>query len=371
MPCNNSRKTDELNLKIERIRTLLEKKELNALLLQRVSSFAWATGGADSHINTASSDGESSLLITPQNKFIITTDVEVPRLETEEELLNQGWDFKVFPWYEKKDNLTKFIGNTKLGTDGLYKEGVDLSEDIAWLRSQLTESEIERFRILSSLCAQCMRETIDLLKPGMTEHQIAGLLSQAAEKRGVQPVINLVATDERVFSYRHPLPTDKKLQRYGMLVLCGRKWGLICSITRLVHFGTLAEEIRLKSETLAYIDATMMAATRPGNTLATIFKLAQDAYEQAGYPAEWEKLHQGGLAGYEPREITATLATRQPILLNQIYAWNPSITGTKSEDTFLVGKQSNEILTEIPGWPTFDIQIGNELIKRPQILEKK
>jgi len=127
MPCNNSRKTDELNLKIERIRTLLEKKELNALLLQRVSSFAWATGGADSHINTASSDGESSLLITPQNKFIITTDVEVPRLETEEELLNQGWDFKVFPWYEKKDNLTEQLDED---TDDRPGRGVGLSENI-------------------------------------------------------------------------------------------------------------------------------------------------------------------------------------------------------------------------------------------------
>ena len=151
MPCVKSIVNDELKIKIEKIKDLLAEKKLDALLLQRVSSFAWATCGADSHINTASSEGESSLLITPQNKFIITTDVEIPRLEKEEGLLNLGWDFKVFPWYEKKDNLAKFIGNSKLGTDGLYKEGVDLSDDVAWLRSRLTESEAERFRVLSSL----------------------------------------------------------------------------------------------------------------------------------------------------------------------------------------------------------------------------
>ncbi len=371
MPGDTSNKTDESNIKIEKIRNLLAEKELDALLLQRVSSFAWATCGADSHINTAASEGESSLLITPQNKYIITTNVERTRLENEEGLLNQGWDFLVFPWYEKKENLVKVIGNRKIGTDGLYKEGVDLSDDVAWLRAQLTENEIERFRILSSLCAQSMSEAIDLLKPGMTEYQISGLLSQATEKRGVQPVINLVATDERVFTYRHPLPTDKELQRYAMLVLCGRKWGLICSLTRLVHCGTLPDELRLKAEALAQIDAAMIVVTRPGNTLADIFKETQNQYELAGYPDEWKKLHQGGLAGYEPREITASPNTGQSVSVNQMYAWNPSITGTKSEDTFLVGERANEILTEIPGWPTFDIRIGNESIKRPRILEKK
>ena len=370
MTSNDICKADELNLKIEGIRHLLEEKRVDALLLQRVSSFAWATCGADSHINTAASEGESSLLITPQNKFILTNNIEVPRLEKEEGLLEQGWEIKAFPWYEEKGRLAKFLGKMKVGTDGLYQEGIDLSEDVTWLRSQLTEEEAGRFRMLSALCAESMREAIEAVKPGMTEYQIAGYLSQATEKRGVQTVIDLVAVDERVFTYRHPLPTAKELQRYAMLVLCGRKWGLIASITRLVHFGPIPDELCSKSRALAEIDALMIAATRPGNTLANVFTMAKRAYQQSGYPDEWTKLHQGGPTGYEPREITVTSTTRQPILQNQVFAWNPSITGTKSEDTFLVGERSNEILTEIPDWPTFDVQIGDAFIKRPKILEK-
>ena len=76
------------------------------------------------------------------------------------------------------------------------------------------------------------------------------------------------------------------------------------------------------------------------------------------------------MAGYAPREITATPRSTQPILVGQAFAWNPSITGVKSEDTILVGEHTNEILTEMADWPTIEVQIRDQIIKRPAILEK-
>jgi len=58
----------------------------------------------------------------------------------------------------------------------------------------------------------------------MTEYQIIGKMEDAVQSRGVQPIVNLIGTDERIFRFRHPLPTEKKLDRYAMLILCGRKW---------------------------------------------------------------------------------------------------------------------------------------------------
>jgi hypothetical protein len=48
---------------------------------------------------------------------------------------------------------------------------------------------------------------------GQTEYQIAGLLAHEAESRGLQAIANLIATDECIFAFRHPLPTKKKLER--------------------------------------------------------------------------------------------------------------------------------------------------------------
>jgi len=361
----------ELNVKLERIRDLLLRFDLDALLLRQTGNFAWATCGADSHINTADSMGIASLLITRTNHLVLTNNIEAVRLMQEGGLADQDWEFQISPWYSGGDQISELIRGTKLGADGCFPGALDLSNEVAGLRSQLTIEEGRRFRELGALCALGMKQAVDAVRPGMTEYEIAGILSKEVESRGVQAIVNLIAVDERIFSFRHPLPTSKQLQKYVMLILCGRKWGLICSLTRLIHFGKLPDEVRHKGELIAQIDAKMIAATRPNNTLGDVFRTAQSAYGSAGFPDEWQLHHQGGSAGYAPREIIATPASTELILVGQAFAWNPSITGVKSEDTILVGERSNEIITEMADWPSIDVQIDDQVIKRPAILEKE
>ena len=59
----------------------------------------------------------------------------------------------------------------------------------------------------------------------------------------------------------------------------------------------------------------------------------------------------------------------QAVVAGQVYAWNPSIAGAKSEDTILVGESGNEVLTTIEGWPTWEITVNGQSIARPAILE--
>ncbi len=361
----------EIDLKLGRIRDLLSENSLDALLLQRVDNFAWATCGADSHINTAATNGAASLLITPSGRFVISDNIEASRLKKEQGLEAQGWKFQEAPWFEQSRAVAELTSHLKLGSDQPYPLAVDLSSMFPALRAALTMEEGERFRLLGKLCAAAMDSAIRSIRPGLTEHEIAGRLALEAETRGVQAIVNLVATDERVFRYRHPLPTDKHLDRYAMLVLCGRKWGLICSITRLIHFGPLPDELQKKAAAVAQIDAHFIAATRPGRKLKDIFQEGTDSYRAAGYPEEWRLHHQGGLAGYQPREIVATPQVEAEVSQGQVYAWNPSIAGTKSEDTILVGKNQNEILTMIPSWPTMLVNVNSGKLERPAILEVK
>jgi Xaa-Pro aminopeptidase len=153
-----------------------------------------------------------------------------------------------------------------------------------------------------------------------------------------------------------------------MLVWCGRRWGRVCSLTRLVHFGRLPAEVQYKAAALSQIDATMIAATRPGASVGAVFQRCQQEYAAAGYPDEWQLHLQGGPAGYEPREYLATAETPDIVATGQTYAWNPSITGTKSEDTILVGPAGNEILTAIDGWPASPVAVDGQQIDRPAIL---
>jgi antitoxin VapB len=214
-----------------------------------------------------------------------------------------------------------------------------------------------------------MDSAIRSIQPGLSEYEIAARLELETSARGVLAVATMVACDERVFAYRHPLPTDRRIKRYAMLVLCGRKWGLVCSITRLVHFGPLLPEVQEKAQAVAQVDATFIAETRPGRKLGDIFQEALTAYEAVGYPEEWQRHHQGGSAGYEARETVATPESTEIVTTGQVYAWNPSIRGTKSEDTILIADGGFEVLTAIPGWPMLEIRVGDQTIPRPAILE--
>jgi Xaa-Pro dipeptidase len=54
------------------------------------------------------------------------------------------------------------------------------------------------------------------------------------------------------------------------------------------------------------------------------------------------------VTGYASREVIATPRTRQEIQVGQSFAWNPSITGTKAEETFILGESGPEVITHVP-----------------------
>ena len=359
----------ELETKLARVRLLLERHALDALLVRRADNFAWLTCGAASHINLADSCGAAALLVTPARRHVLTNNIEAPRLQQEEGLAGQGWDFHVVPWHTEALALADFTRGLKLGVDHANGEAVDLTAELVPLRLALLPQESARFELLGKLVADTMDAAARSVRPGQTEFEIAASLASAALSRGVDPIVNLIATDERIHAYRHPLPSARVMQRYAMLVLCGRKWGLVCSITRLVHFGRLPDDLRRKAHALAQVDARFIVATRPGRTLGQIFKAGTDAYAAVGFADEWHLHHQGGSAGYAPREVVAAPDTPDQVAVGQAFAWNPSITGTKSEDTILVGPDQNTIITAISGWPAIKVSIDGQEMERPSILE--
>ena len=52
--------------------------------------------------------------------------------------------------------------------------------------------------------------------------------------------------------------------------------------------------------------------------------------------------------GYAPRDFVATPTEQRALQERQLVGWNPSISGTKSEDTLV---SSGEVLTAMNDWP--------------------
>ena len=105
--------------------------------------------------------------------------------------------------------------------------------------------------------------------------------------------------------------------------------------------------------------------------MAEIFAAGVKAYRDSGFPEEWRQHHQGGPTGYAGRYFKATPTEERKVIADSAFAWNPSITGTKSEDTILIaGKKEPEVISTTPGWPMVETVYKGIKISRPAILIK-
>ena len=227
--------------------------------------------------------------------------------------------------------------------------------------------EIERYRRLGQDAAQSVETACFEAKPGDAELDVAASLAFECQKRNILPLVNLVAGDERIARYRHPLPTSNQIRRTMMVALTGRRHGLHVSLTRIVSFGPPDSELAARHRAVTAVDTRFNLESRTGVTLGEVVSKAIDQYASEGFPKEWELHHQGGLTGYAGREIFGTPASQYRLQHNQVLTWNPSITGTKSEDTILLSGNGPEVLTRSGNWPELEVELPVGRLPRPTI----
>ena len=363
----------EIKEKERRVRDFLRLKGLKALLLKRQANFSWMTCGGLNLVGITTEMGATSLLITEESKFVISNNIEAPRMIEEEGLEKQGFVPKIFPWHEDQEValVKELVGEGLVGSDVPFPNATILAEDIARLRYSLTPEEIERYRWLGERVSSALEKTMMMAKKGEKESEVVARLCREIWKDRIDPIMLMAAADDRIFKFRHPIPTEKKIEKYLMVSVNARKWGLIVSLTRFVYFGRLPKELRAKYEANVFIDCTMMAHTRPGVPAKEVLQKGIDAYRERGYPEEWELHHQGGSIGYMGRDYRTNFKTPDLIQENQAFTWNPSITGTKSEDTILATSKGPEMITKPILYPTLSMTVEGISFTRPAILIKK
>ena len=364
---------DEIKEKERRVRDFLRSKELKALLLKRQANFSWMTCGGLNLVGITTEFGATSLLITEDSKFVISNNIESPRMTEEEGLEKQGFIPKVFPWHEDREAalVKELTGDGIVGSDAPFPNATVLAEDIARLRYSLTPEEINRYRWLGEKVSLVLEKTMMKTKKGEKESAVVGRLCNELWKDRIDPITLMAAADDRVFKFRHPIPTERKIEKYLMVSVNARKWGLIVSLTRFVHFGRVPRELKKKYEANVSIDCTFMAHTRPGLPVKEVLQKGINAYRERGYPEEWKLHHQGGSIGYTGRDYRANFNTPDLVRENQAFTWNPSITGTKSEDTILATPDGPEMITKPMLYPTLSLKVEGISFERPAILMMK
>jgi Xaa-Pro aminopeptidase len=180
--------------------------------------------------------------------------------------------------------------------------------------------------------------------------------------------VTLVAADWRIGRYRHPVPTSARWQQQVMVVVCAQRAGLVAALSRIVVAGKVPEALAARTRATATVFGRLLAATTEGTTGAELFAAAASAYADAGFAREETRHHQGGATGYRSRDWIAHPASREIVRARQAFAWNPSITGTKVEDTTLVTPEGLEVITSSSGWPSIPLAVRGQALMASGVL---
>lgn len=380
------------SIRVQLVQHLLQQHRWDGILLNRTDNFAMATGGRRNYVSTQSDLGACGLFVPADGAVHYAGNaIEATRV-MDEELASPACNAAPFRWFDESAAdwcRERFSGNL-VSDDGSLGENVHGA--LAPLRSILLHEECDKYRALGRLAGEAMEATLRTVEAGTPEHEIGARLVYEGQQRGCLVPVSLIAADDRILRYRHPLPTlpgsqhARTVQRYVMVVAGMIREGLVVSLTRFKQVDDLDPAITDAYGRICAVDACMQEATQPGETLGGVFEACQQAYTTYGFAEnEWHNHHQGGSTGYSGRTCKATPGEPFPCLdtdytrtlrdalgldlpMSAAFAWNPSAPGVKSEDTFLLHEDgTQEIITTTPNLPKVDL--GHELDRSTHVVK--
>lgn len=334
--------------RLARVRSVMDAHGLTALVLRRNPNLAWLLG-ARVHIPLVIDAAALDVVITADAVRVVTNAIEANRFEAEE--LPPGVTLDVVPWTQGRDG--RLPSGPNVGTDQPGGDRVDVSGAIELSRRVLVDADLARFRQISADAARALGETVKQVRAEDREIDVAAAVASALWRADLEPVVLLIAGEQRAPLMRHPMPTHQAVGSKVIASICARRQGLITSVTRISVTRDVAEAQAPEYGALLEVEAAMLDATAVGQPFSAPVQAAVAGYPAAGFnDEEWMRHHQGGPTGYLPRDWPATPASTVPIVAGQLVAWNPTAAGLKVEDTWLVRPAGPENLTVDPAWPS-------------------
>ena len=353
---------------------MMQEEGLAGILLNTQHNFSWLSCGGSNGIDLSQGNGAGFLFVTSEGeRYLIANNIEKSRLVTEE-LSETDFEPIEISWQSEKDPMTVIDaarsvgGDGELGSDIGFPETRWIEPSIAQCRFHLTTEEIGRYRELGRDAGDAFGSIVQRLQPGQSENDIARIVRDELGSREIFPVVTLVGADDRISKYRHPLPTKNVWRDNLLIVVCGRRHGLIANLSRIICLDEIPADLQRRTEATAAVNAALYSGTQVGSTSSELYAIAAKAYADQGFGDEINKHHQGGACGYRTRDWVANPEGSDVVVGNQAFAWNPSITGTKTEETGILIDGEFEVITATKGFPKISTVIGGREYFSPGIL---
>jgi Xaa-Pro aminopeptidase len=235
-------------------------------------------------------------------------------------------------------------GNLKwVAVDGLVES----------LRAVKDASEIERIREAARLGSQVMEETIRLIRPGVTEIEIASEIAYRMRRKGAsgESFEAIVAAGPRS-ALPHARPTARRIGKNELVVLdLGAILRRYCSdLTRTVHVGKASARVRQWYQAVLDAQAAAKHAVKSGVTCGAIDAAARNVLQRKGLGRYFVHSTGHGI-GLEIHEDPRIARDQKKILeTGNVVTLEPGVYvegvgGIRIEDDVLVTPRGAEILT--------------------------
>ncbi len=212
-------------------------------------------------------------------------------------------------------------------------------------------------RIAARLAQEALGATLKEIKIGMSERQLANILTIQLLQAGCDPQFPfspIVAAGENSAN-PHATPTERPIQPGDLLII---DWGAayhgyVSDITRTFAIGNLKKEFQRIAEAVLEANAAGRQLARPGIPAQEIDRASRGVIERAGFGSYFTHRtgHGLGMEGHEApyiREGNTQLLEPGMTFTIEPGIYLPSLGGIRIEDDVLITEDGSESLTNLP-----------------------
>ncbi len=229
------------------------------------------------------------------------------------------------PLYFQEAHL---VHKTYLGAKKLEIELMPSDIPFAELRSVKEEAEVEALSQAASIAEKAYQETLNFIRPGQTEQEIAAYLNYKMACFGAEkPSFDTICISGKNTSLPHGVPTAKTVQEGEFLTMdFGAVYNGYCSdMTRTVAVGYLSDEMEWVYDIVLRAQDTLERTIKPGMTAGEADEIARKIIVDAEY-GQYFVHSTGHGVGLEIHEFPNLAPNRDTVLkANQVVTIEPGI----------------------------------------------
>ncbi len=230
-------------------------------------------------------------------------------------------------------------------------------EALTLLRVCKDEIEIANMRQAVQIAQQALRATLPMIRPGVSEREIAAELSLQLLRAGsdaefpFQPIVSGGPNSANP----HAIPGERRLQNGDLLVI---DWGAVyhgyvSDLTRTFAINQVEAEFRRIAEVVEQANAAGRAAARPGVACQEVDRAAREVITSAGYGEYFihRTGHGIGMEGHEApymREGNTQLLEPGMTFTVEPGIYLPDRGGVRIEDNVVITATGAETLSDLP-----------------------